>query len=26
LIRLYRGPDLAVDLRYQVLWAGIIES
>lgn len=26
LIRLYRGPELAVDLRYQVLWAGIIES
>jgi len=26
LVRLYRGPDLAVDLRYQVLWAGIIES
>jgi phage gp46-like protein len=26
LVRLYRGPELAVDLRYQVLWAGIIES
>jgi phage gp46-like protein len=26
LIRLYRGPELAVELRYQVLWAGIIES
>jgi len=26
LVRLYRGPVLAVDLRYQVLWAGIIES
>ena len=26
LIQLYRGPELAVDLRYQVLWAGIIES
>jgi phage gp46-like protein len=26
LIKLYRGPALAVDLRYQVLWAGIIES
>jgi phage gp46-like protein len=26
LIKLYRGPQLAVDLRYQVLWAGIIES
>ena len=26
LVRLYRGPDLAVDLRYQVLWEGIIES
>jgi phage gp46-like protein len=26
LIRLYRGPRLAVDLRYQVLWSGIIES
>ncbi len=26
LIKLYRGPELAVDLRYQVLWAGIIES
>jgi phage gp46-like protein len=26
LVRLYRGPTLAVDLRYQVLWDGIIES
>jgi phage gp46-like protein len=26
LVRLYRGPELAVDLRYQVLWAGIIET
>ena len=26
LVRLYRGPELAVDLRYQVLWAGIVES
>jgi|SRR4051812_14511358 phage gp46-like protein len=26
LVRLYRGPELAVDLRYQVLWADIIES
>lgn len=25
-IRLFRGPALAVDLRYQVLWVGIIES
>ena len=23
LIRLYRGPELAIDLRYQVLWDGI---
>lgn len=23
LIRLYRGPELAVDLRYQILWEGI---
>lgn len=26
LVRLYRGPELAVDLRYQVLWEGIIPS
>jgi phage gp46-like protein len=25
LVRLYRGPELAVDLRYQVLWEDIIE-
>lgn len=23
LIRLYRGPELAIDLRYQILWEGI---
>jgi len=23
-VRLYRGPELAVDLRYQVLWAGVV--
>jgi phage gp46-like protein len=26
LIRMYRGPKVAVDLRFQILWAGIIES
>jgi phage gp46-like protein len=26
LIRLYRGPELAVDLRYQILWADIRAS
>ena len=26
LIRLYRGPQIAVELRYQILWADIIES
>ena len=25
IVRLYRGPELAVDLRYQVLWEDIIE-
>jgi len=25
LIQLYRGPTLAVDLRYQILWADIVE-
>ena len=24
LIRLYRGPDLAVDLRYQILWENMV--
>jgi|SRR5262245_51657412 len=26
LVRLYRGPELAVDLRFQVLWAGIMQT
>ncbi len=26
LIRLYRGPELAIDLRYQILWDGIQPS
>jgi phage gp46-like protein len=26
LVRLYRGPELAVDLRYQILWEDIIVS
>lgn len=26
LVRLYRGPELAVELRYQVLWDGIEEA
>jgi len=26
LIRLYRGPELAVDLRYQVLWTDIVDA
>jgi phage gp46-like protein len=26
LVRLYRGPELAVDLRYEVLWNDIIEQ
>jgi phage gp46-like protein len=26
LIRMYRGPNTAVELRFQILWAGIIET
>ena len=26
LVRLYRGPELAVDLRYQILWEDIVNS
>jgi phage gp46-like protein len=26
LVRLYRGPELAVDLRYEVLWNDIVEQ
>jgi len=26
LVRMYRGPELAVDLRYQVFWEGVLPS
>jgi hypothetical protein len=26
LIRMYRGPKTAVELRFQILWAGIVET
>jgi len=26
LIRMYRGPEAAIDLRFQILWAGMIEA
>lgn len=26
LIRMYRGPEAAIDLRFQILWAGMVEA
>lgn len=26
IVRIYRGPDLEIDLRYQILWAGLAET